>query len=379
MIRIFFVSLVICVSVVRGLHRANFATRADLRNTRRNCWDYDLTPISKTGVRGDSDSSWRTTGMENIQFIEREKFDVRPDLLTFDAYNTLIQPSQSIGKWYREVLNNACDMAIRLPRPSFFTEGFKIAYAAKNEKHPCFGAKDGMTSREWWTDVIRETYLNTKLLTEVDPDELEQLLPELVDALYSDVFGSKEGWVLKEDVIYTLEKLKDWRDMGNGPKIGVLSNFDDRLPVILADLGIAEYFDFIMTSFDAKESKPNTGIFEKALREAGVTDFSACYHIGDEQATDVAGSIAAGWNPVRYREWFDEDFPDWTEIDNNEEAAAGAARRREFLRWGRKDVKTGQEWTEIWGLDDILSLFGFPEDPDKAISTVVLKGIYEDS
>ena len=51
----------------------------------------------------------------------------------------------------------------------------------------------------------------------------------------------------------------------------------------------------------------------------------------------------------------------------------------EMLRWGRKDTETGAEWTELWGLDDILSLFGFPEDPDKQISTVILKGVYEDS
>jgi hypothetical protein len=30
--------------------------------------------------------------------------------------------------------------------------------------------------------------------------------------------------------------------------------------------------------------------------------------------------------------------------------------------WGRRDTARGLDWVEIWGLDDVLTLFGFPED-----------------
>ena len=35
---------------------------------------------------------------------------------------------------------------------------------------------------------------------------------------------------------------------GDGPRLGVISNFDERLPKLLEALGIADYFDIIITS-----------------------------------------------------------------------------------------------------------------------------------
>ena len=67
----------------------------------------------------------------------------------------------------------------------------------------------------------------------MDSSELNSLLPAVFKTLYDEVFGTSEGWTLKDDTLYTLEKLREWRDLGNGPRIGVISNFDDRLHDIL--------------------------------------------------------------------------------------------------------------------------------------------------
>lgn len=48
-----------------------------------------------------------------------------------------------------------------------------------------------------------------------------------------------------------------------------------------------------------------------ALEKARCTDPTACYHIGDSIDIDVVGATKAGWTPLRFNEWFDEDFPDW--------------------------------------------------------------------
>lgn len=90
-----------------------------------------------------------------------------------------------------------------------------------------------MTSRQWWFEVVKRTYLTTQDLNQIGPEEMERLLPEVFEMLYTEVFGTKEGWVVKEDVVYILQKLKAWREQGSGPKLGVVSNFDDRLPHIL--------------------------------------------------------------------------------------------------------------------------------------------------
>ena len=90
-----------------------------------------------------------------------------------------------------------------------------------------------MTSRQWWYEVVKRTYLTTQDLNQIDPEEMEKLLPAVFEMLYTEIFGTKEGWVLKEDVVYLLQKLQQWRDQGAGPKLGIVSNSDDRLLCIL--------------------------------------------------------------------------------------------------------------------------------------------------
>lgn len=228
------VIICVCLTTVEGLQWGRGVSGI---RTQRWCIDKVVVPLEKS-VEGtdksDSDDSWRTVNRGKVEPIPKDKvFAQRPELITFNVMNTLIQPSQSIGKWYREALNSVCDMTIRLPRPAHFTAAFRAAYANMCKEHPCFGSTTGMTSKQWWFEVVRTTYLTTKDLNQIEAQEMENLLPAVFEILYTDVFGTKEGWVVKEDVVYTLQKLAEWRDQGSGPKIGVVSNFDDRLLRIL--------------------------------------------------------------------------------------------------------------------------------------------------
>ena len=83
---------------------------------------------------------------------------------------------------------------------------------------------------------------------------------------------------------------------------------------------------------------------------------------------------------MRYNEDFDEDFNDWDTIETAEQQddQGHVADRESVLKWGRRNSETGREWTEIWGLDDMLTLFGLPDDDEKLIPVTVTKGIYED-
>lgn len=74
------------------------------------------------------DDNWRTKP-STIVPIDKTPFTVRPEVITFDAVNVLIEPSQSVGRWYREALHTVCDMKVRLPRPDFFTAAFNKAFA----------------------------------------------------------------------------------------------------------------------------------------------------------------------------------------------------------------------------------------------------------
>ena len=46
--------------------------------------------------------------------------------------------------------------------------------------------------------------------------------------------------------------------------------------------------------------------------------------------------------------------------------------------WGRRDTSRGLDWVEIWGLDDVLTLFGFPEDDTKLIPTTYVRNFQSD-
>lgn len=204
-------------------------------------------------------------------------------------------------------------------------------------------------------------------------------MPEVFELLYDTIFSTKLGWRVKENAEYTLTKLRDWRDLGSGPKIGVLSNSDDRLWGVLQDLDLAQYFDFAITSYEAKSQKPDSQLFEMAAQRAKVSTPRAAYHIGTDVDTDAAGAVSAGWTPLIFRQWFDESFPDWYAIESVEEADQGFQKRKAYMDWGRRDpARGGLEWIETWDLDDVLYLSGLPEDPEKPIHTTYLRGFLTD-
>ena len=90
---------------------------------------YAITTISQPegAIRRDSDTSWQTPPSSIVPCDFDKDTLPRPTLITFSK-DVLIEPSQSVGRWYREALNSACDMQIRLPRPAYFTKAFNKAY-----------------------------------------------------------------------------------------------------------------------------------------------------------------------------------------------------------------------------------------------------------
>ena len=124
--------------------------------------------------------------------------------------------------------------------------------------------------------------------------------------------------------------------------------------------------------------KPSKEIFDIGLQRGGGTSSKLAFHVGDSLDTDVAGAVAGGWNPLRFREWFDEDWPDWFDIDTPETAKESQKKRQLLMSWGRRDTVSGLEWVEMWGLDDILTLFGFPEDDTKIVRTTYIRGMLDD-
>ena len=78
-----------------------------------------------------------------------------------------------------------------------------------------------------------------------------------------------------------------------GFKLGVISNWDERLRPLLEQLKLADYFEAIVVSREVRASKPSRTIFMHAVRELGLPP-EAVLHVGDSLSMDVRGARAAG-------------------------------------------------------------------------------------
>ena len=76
-------------------------------------------------------------------------------------------------------------------------------------------------------------------------------------------------------------------------QLGIISNFDGRLRLIMAELGIAPLFKHVVISSEVGADKPDPWIFQEALRLAGVRA-SEALHVGDEPHGDWEGAEQAG-------------------------------------------------------------------------------------
>ncbi len=103
-----------------------------------------------------------------------------------------------------------------------------------------------------------------------------------------DRFAHREAWTVFPEVPEVLERLGT-----AGLKLAVVSNWDERLPGLLADLGLAARFEAVVYSQAVGVEKPLAGIFQRAV-EALEVPAGRTLHVGDRPREDVEGARAAG-------------------------------------------------------------------------------------
>lgn len=101
-------------------------------------------------------------------------------------------------------------------------------------------------------------------------------------------FARADSWEVYPDVRGTLAALRE-----QGLKLGIVSNWDHRLPELLERLGLSRLFDALVYSSDVGVEKPDPRIFEAALRRLEVPP-GAALHVGDGRLEDVEGAQAVG-------------------------------------------------------------------------------------
>jgi putative hydrolase of the HAD superfamily len=105
-------------------------------------------------------------------------------------------------------------------------------------------------------------------------------------------FASHDAWVVFPDAVPALEAMRSM-----GLRLAVISNFDERLPDLLAGLDLASRVDLVVPSSAVGLAKPNPRLFRHALERLDV-DAAAALHVGDHPLEDVEGAQAAGMEAV---------------------------------------------------------------------------------
>lgn len=101
-------------------------------------------------------------------------------------------------------------------------------------------------------------------------------------------FGTAAAWEVYPEVPRALAGLRD-----QGLRLGIVSNWDHRLPKLLEQVGLARFFDAVVFSAELGVEKPDGRIFHQAMAELG-TEPAAALHVGDGRLEDVEGAVAAG-------------------------------------------------------------------------------------
>ncbi|MEE4270288.1 MAG: HAD-IA family hydrolase [Thermoanaerobaculales bacterium] len=201
--------------------------------------------------------------------------------ICFDAGNTLLYCDPSPGEIYAEALSRHG----RTVTNDEVAPVFAAAWADLQEDTPPgidrYGSVPGGEA-QWWGAFVRE------VLRRLDHDAAwEPLLAELYAA-----FSRPEIWQAYPETRATLSALRR-----AGLRSAVISNWDRRLPKILADLELTPSFDTVTVSSIEGMEKPAAAIFESTLARLGV-DAAQALHVGDSPLEDYEGAAAVGMTPV---------------------------------------------------------------------------------
>jgi putative hydrolase of the HAD superfamily len=87
--------------------------------------------------------------------------------------------------------------------------------------------------------------------------------------------------------------------------LGVLTNGN----ADIFRLEVGKYFQFSISSLEAKNSKPHRAHFDIASQQADAIDFNNMLHIGDHQVNDVLAAYQLGIETL----WFNNKNAEWTQ------------------------------------------------------------------
>lgn len=186
--------------------------------------------------------------------------------VTFDVGGTLIECWPSVGHVYAEV---AAMHGHGLISAELLNRNFKRAWQR---------FKDFRHTASQWSEIVDQTFHGS-----IDPLPSRSFFPELFER-----FSEPDAWRIFADVVPALKALRS-----QGLKLGIISNWDERLRPLLRKLALDSHFEIISVSCELGACKPNRVLFESTCAALGAEP-AQTLHVGDSIEMDVRGAEAAG-------------------------------------------------------------------------------------
>lgn len=196
-----------------------------------------------------------------------------------DAVGTLIALREPVGETYARV---AAAHGVALA-PERIGEAFRRAFAAAAPAVFPGAAPDEAAAREraWWRATAQSAF------AAADPAQRFADFDACFDELWRH-YASSAAWVARPGAAEALAGLR-----AAGRRCAVVSNFDRRLPAILAGLGLGPLLDACVLPADAGAAKPDLRIFRAALAALRVAASEAAC-VGDDRARDLEPARGLG-------------------------------------------------------------------------------------
>jgi len=201
----------------------------------------------------------------------------------FDAAGTLIELRENVGETYTRIARR---FGVDVPAWRVDDAFARILSRAPARVSATGNAAETeRTERDWWRDVVRSTFLAADSTARFSDFE------RYFETLYA-AFSEASAWRCRAGCLDALRALR-----GRKLALGIVSNFDRRLPRLLAGLGIDGYFDAVVLPSDAGAEKPDPRIFRFALDRMRIPAENAVF-VGDSNDRDLAGARAVGMRAI---------------------------------------------------------------------------------
>lgn len=200
--------------------------------------------------------------------------------ILFDLVGTLIYPKDPVGYVYANVARSF----------GFETDYLKLDNAfyeiIQGEVKP---AGDEGVEKNWWRNVVLKIF---NLCGYDLKDKFDVVFEEIFKT-----FSRKCAWAVYPEVIPVLGKLSGGVCYAKPLQLGLISNFDSRLEIVLKELELFKYFHCLAYSGKVGFSKPSPQIFQYTLKELGVVPEETLY-IGDSLNIDYYPALDLGINAL---------------------------------------------------------------------------------